>query len=118
MMSPRAGSAIVATLGLALAGEMPAAAQTVKIGVVLTYSGPQASLGDQIDKGLSLYVKEHEKDLPAGVKVELIKRDAPAPNPHLAQPMPTALVTPDRAQLLTGVAWTPNPAAISPCAAE
>ena len=50
--------------GIALSG--PAAAQTVKVGAILTYSGPQASLGDQIDKGLSLYIKEHEKELPAG----------------------------------------------------
>jgi branched-chain amino acid transport system substrate-binding protein len=109
-----------AALGLVAvaAGTVPAAAQTVKIGVVLTYSGSQASLGDQIDKGLSLYVKEHEKDLPSGVKVELIKRDDTGPNPEVAKRLATELVTRDRVQFLTGVVWTPNAAAISPIAAE
>jgi hypothetical protein len=28
-----------------------------------------------MEKGINLYVKTHEKDLPPGVKVELLKRD-------------------------------------------
>src|SRR5712692_9793066 len=60
---------LAATLGAALTGglaALPAAAQSVKIGIILTYSGPAASLGDQIDKGMSLYVKEHQSELPTG----------------------------------------------------
>ena len=95
-----------------------ALAQTVKIGVVLTYSGPSASLGDQIDKGLSLYVKEHEKDLPSGVKVELIKRDDTGPNPDVAKRLAQELITRDHVQVLAGVVWSPNAAAIAPLATE
>ena len=32
----------------------PTHAETIKVGVINTYSGPNASLGDQIDKGISL----------------------------------------------------------------
>lgn len=103
-----------ATLGLAL----PAAAQTVKVGVILTYSGPQASLGDQIDKGLSLYVKEHEKDLPPGVKVELVKRDDTGPNPEVAKRLAQELITREHVNFLTGVVWSPNAGAIAPLTAE
>ena len=52
MAKTAAALALGAALGLALA--LPATAQTVKIGVILTYSGPAASLGDQIDKGIVL----------------------------------------------------------------
>ena len=110
-----------ATLGAALAcglAALPAAAQSVKIGVILTYSGPQASLGDQIDKGLSLYVKAHEKDLPPGVTVELIRRDDTGPNPDVAKRLAQELVTRDHVQFLTGVVWSPNAGAIAPIASE
>ena len=36
-----------------------AAADDVKIGVVLTYSGGAASFGEQIDRGMNLYLKQH-----------------------------------------------------------
>ncbi|HTY69854.1 MAG TPA: ABC transporter substrate-binding protein [Alphaproteobacteria bacterium] len=111
----RWGTAAVAALVL---GAASASAQTVKVGVVLTYSGPQASLGDQIDKGFSLYIKEHTKDLPAGVKVELVKRDDTGPNPEVAKRLATELVTRDHVQFITGVVWTPNAAAIAPVAGE
>jgi branched-chain amino acid transport system substrate-binding protein len=110
-----------AMLGAALAGgfaAVPVAAQTVKIGVILTYSGPNASLGDQIDKGIKLYVKEHEKDLPPGVKVELITRDDTGPNPDVAKRLAQELVTRDHVQFLTGVVWSPNAGAIAPIASE
>jgi branched-chain amino acid transport system substrate-binding protein len=113
---------VAAVAGLALAtmmGSLPAAAQqTVKVGVILTYSGPQASLGDQIDKGLSLYAKAHEKDLPDGLKIELIRRDDTGPNPEVAKRLARELITRDHVQLLTGVVWTPNAGAIAPLSAE
>jgi branched-chain amino acid transport system substrate-binding protein len=108
--------ALAAVLGMALA--QPAAAQTVKIGVILTYSGPAASLGDQIDKGLSLYVKEHEKDLPPGVTVELVRRDDTGPNPETAKRLAQELVTREHVNFLTGVVWSPNAAAMAPICTE
>jgi len=109
--------ALAATLATPMAAGN-AVAETVKIGVILTYSGPSASLGDQIDKGLSLYVKEHEKDLPPGVKVELIKRDDTGPNPDVAKRLAQELITRDHVRFLAGVVWSPNAAAIAPIASE
>jgi branched-chain amino acid transport system substrate-binding protein len=98
---------------------LSARAQTVvKIGVILTYSGPEAQTGDQIDKGLKLYVKEHEKDLPPGVKVELVIRDDTGPNPEVAKRVAQELITRDQVNFLTGVVWTPNAAAIAPLTIE
>ncbi len=109
------------TLGTLLAAGLTvqsARAEAVKVGVILTYSGPAASLGDQIDKGLSLYLKEHEKELPAGVTVELVRRDDTGPNPDVAKRLATELVTRDHVQFLTGVVWSPNAAAIAPLCTE
>jgi branched-chain amino acid transport system substrate-binding protein len=97
---------------------LPAGAETIKIGVILTYSGPSASLGDQIDKGLSLYVKEHEKELPAGVSVELVRRDDTGPSPDVAKRLAQDLITREHVSFLTGVVWSPNASAIAPLTAE
>ena len=77
-------------------------AQTVKLGVVNTYSGPFAAVGDQLDRGIRLYVKQHEKDLPPGVKLEIIRRDDTGPNPEVAKRMAQELITRDHVQLLAG----------------
>ena len=117
-MSNRVGTMLLgASLALGLAAA-PAAAEAVKIGVILTYSGPAASLGDQIDKGLSLYVKEHEKELPPGVTIELVKRDDTGPAPDVAKRLAQELITRDHVSMLTGVVWSPNAAAIAPLTAE
>jgi branched-chain amino acid transport system substrate-binding protein len=95
-----------------------AAETTIKIGVILTYSGTEAQSGELIDKGLRLYVKTHEKELPPGVKVELIIRDDTGPKPDIAKRLAQELITRDHVQFLTGVVWTPNAAAIAPLTAE
>jgi ABC-type branched-subunit amino acid transport system substrate-binding protein len=48
----------LAALALGLFGS--AQAETIKVGVVLPYSGVNADLGNQIDKAFDLYVKLHE----------------------------------------------------------
>jgi branched-chain amino acid transport system substrate-binding protein len=119
--SPTRAAASIAALALAVGiGVPPAAAEdtVVKIGVILTYSGPLATTGDQIDKGLQLYFDQHQKDLPPGVKVELVKRDDTGPNPEVAKRLAQELVTRDHVQFLTGVVWSPNAGAIAPVATE
>lgn len=93
-------------------------AQTIKIGVINTYSGPNASLGDNMDKGMKLYMKLNEKRLPAGVKIELVTRDDGGANPDKAKQLAQELIIRDRIQILTGLIWTPNAAAIAPLATE
>jgi branched-chain amino acid transport system substrate-binding protein len=112
---------LTTTLALGAAAALlaaPAGAQTVKVGLILTYSGPQASLGDQIDKGAKLYMKEHAKDLPAGVKVEIVQRDDTGPNPDVAKRLAQELVTREKVNFLAGVVWTPNANAMVPIVTE
>jgi len=95
-----------------------AVAQTVKIGVISTYSGPTAAQGDQLDKGVKLFMKLNGSKLPPGVKVELVIRDDAGANPDNAKRIAQELIVRDKVQFLTGLVWTPNAAAIAPLAAE
>jgi branched-chain amino acid transport system substrate-binding protein len=105
----------LAAAGLALAA-LPAAAQTVKVGVILTYSGPQAALGEQLEKGIDLYVREHARDLPQGVTVSLIKRDDTF-NADVARRLAQELITRQHVSFLAGVIGTPAANAIAPLTA-
>ena len=104
---------------VATAASLPAslAAQTVKIGLINSYTGFAAQPADQAQKGLDLYVKEHEKDLPSGVKVELLRRDDTS-NPEVGKRLAQELITRERVQLLTGVVLSPVAAAVAPMTAE
>ena len=114
-MSARRRYLAVAAAAAMVFAARPAGAETVvKVGVILTYSGQNAQVGEWTDKGVSLYVKEHEKDLPPGVKIEIIRRDDTGSKPEVAKRLATELITRDHVKLLTGVIWTPNAAAIAP----
>ncbi|HEX6979266.1 MAG TPA: ABC transporter substrate-binding protein [Alphaproteobacteria bacterium] len=102
---------------LALAGTA-AQADTIKIGLLFTLSGPGASLGDQMDKAVQLYVKQHEKELPPGTKIELIRRDETGPKPDVVKRLAQELITRDRVQVLAGFTYTPNAMATAPLATE
>ena len=96
---------------LAMAGA--ARAETIKIGVVLPLSGPNADLGHQIDMAFDLYVKLHAKDI-APHKVEIIKRDEGPPNGAQAKTAATELITSAKVQILTGFQFSPSAIAVAP----
>ena len=106
----------IAGAALFIAG--PASAQTVKIGIISTYSGPGSAQGDQLDKGFRLYLKLNGDKLPPGVRIEPIFRDDTGPNPEAAKRLAQELIVRDNVQFLTGVVWTPNAAAIAPLTAQ
>ena len=56
-----------------------AAAQAVKVGVVLPYSGVGAEFGQQVDRGMQIYLKLNPNAF-GPYKVEFIKRDSKAPS--------------------------------------
>lgn len=90
---------------------LPVSAQTVKIGFISSYSGAAAAQGDQLDKGVKLYMKLNGDKLPPGVKIELITRDDTGPNPDVAKRIAQELIVRDKVQILTGQGWTANAAA-------
>ena len=109
-------AALAAMCVLTLAA--PAAAQTVKIGFITVTTGANATSGEHMERGWRLYMKQHEKDLPPGVRIEMIVRDAGGPNPDKAKQLAQELIVRDKVQLLTGVLFTPNALAIAPLTAE
>jgi branched-chain amino acid transport system substrate-binding protein len=90
---------------------------TVKIGVINSYSGAFAQAADEMQKGIDLYAKLHEKDLPDGVKVELVKRDDTS-NPEVGKRLAQELITRDKVQALMGIILSPVAAAVAPLTAE
>src|ERR1700730_13933367 len=101
----------LAALALTVGGT--AQAETVKIGVVLPFSGPNADLGHQVDKAFDLYVKLHTKDI-APNTVEIIKRDEGPPSGAVAKTVATELITNDKVQILTGFVFSPSAIALAP----
>jgi len=90
-----------------------ASARTVKIGVVLPYSGGAAEFGQQIDRGMSLYIGQHRADLGHN-KIEIIKRDSKRPGGDIAKTAVRELITRDKVSLLTGFVFSPNAMASAP----
>jgi branched-chain amino acid transport system substrate-binding protein len=95
-----------------------AVADTIRIGFITSYSGFLAQAGDSMDKGVSLYLKTHEKDLPPGVRIELIKRDDTSSNADVGKRQAQELITRDHVQILAGLVASPIAAAIAPLTAE
>jgi branched-chain amino acid transport system substrate-binding protein len=95
-----------------------ATAQTVKIGLINTYSGAMASNGDQIEKAVGLFMKSGQCKLPPGVNLEIIKRDDTGINPETAKRLAQELIVRDKVQMITGVVWTPNALSIAPLVTE
>jgi branched-chain amino acid transport system substrate-binding protein len=93
-------------------------AQTIKIGFITSYSGLNGNLGPYMERAVRLYLKLHEKELPPGVKIELLTRDDTGPNPDKARQLAQELVVRDKVNLLAGVIFTPNAMAIAPIATE
>ena len=110
--------AVAAGAMLAAVGSLSAAsAQTIKIGVINSYSGFLAQAGDQMQKGIDLYVKTHEKELPPGVKIELIRRDDTA-TPDTGKRLAQELIARENVQLLMGIVGSPIAAAVAPLTAQ
>lgn len=112
---------VTRTLLSALAGIvlMPAAglAKTVKVGVVLTFSGGAAQFGQQIERGMNLYMQKHPEAF-GGHTVELIKRDAKRPGGDIAKNAVRDLITRERVNILAGFVFSPNAIASAPLATQ
>ena len=70
------------------------AQDTVKIGLIMPYSGQFADPTTQVDNGIKLYLKQHADKL-AGRNVELIRKDVGGINPPVAKRLAQELVTRD-----------------------
>jgi branched-chain amino acid transport system substrate-binding protein len=105
-------------IAAALAAALPAyAQQTVKIGIILPYSGQFADGATQMDNAIKLYVQEHG-DTVAGRKLEFIRKDTGGIAPPVAKRLAQELVVRDKVDILAGFLLTPNAMAAGDVSAE
>ena len=92
---------------LMLAASSANAQQTVKVGLIMAYSGQFADTAAQMDNAIKLYVKQHG-DTVAGKKIEFIRKDTGGPNPDVAKRLAQELVVRDQVDVLAGFTLTPE----------
>lgn len=103
-------------LGTALA--MSATAQeTVRVGLLFSYSGISGMTGQAADNLLKQFQKTHGTE-PGGKKLEFVRRDTTGPNREVARRMAQELITREKVQLIVGPDFTPNVLAIAPLVTE
>ncbi len=90
---------------------------TIKIGVVMPYSGQFADLSTQMDNGIKLYMKQ-KGDTVAGKKIEIIRKDTGGVAPDVATRLAQELVTRDNVDILAGATLSPNAIATSKISAQ
>ena len=93
------------------------AQQTVKIGIILPYSGQFADGAAQLDNAIKLYVKQHG-DTVAGKKLEFIRKDTGGIAPDVAKRLAQELIVRDKVDIITGFLLTPNALSAGDVSAE
>lgn len=105
-----------AVAAFALAGGAQAQ-DTIKVGVLASYSGPSATSGIAVDNTIKLFLQLNG-DTAGGRKVEFVKRDSTGPNPEVARRMAQELIVREKVQILLGPDFTPNVLAVAPLLTE
>ena len=110
-------AAAVLAAAAALTGGVAQAAEPLKIGLIIAYSGPFADSARQIDNGVKLWMKQHG-DTVAGRKIEIIRKDTGGPAPDVAKRLAQELVVRDKVDFLAGFVLTPNALAVADVATQ
>lgn len=100
------------TLALAVAAGLTSsigahAQETVKVGVILPYSGPFADAANQLDAGIKLYMQQNG-NMVDGKTIEIVRKDTGGPAPDVAKRLAQELVVRDGVDIIAGFALTPE----------
>jgi len=98
---------LAAALLAASAASSAQAQDTVKIGLIMAYSGQFADTAAQMDNGVKLFMKKFG-DKVAGKKIEIIRKDTGGPNPAVAKRLAEELVVRDKVDIIAGFTLTPE----------
>jgi branched-chain amino acid transport system substrate-binding protein len=107
------GSVVAGLLMLSAAN----AQGTVRIGLIMPYSGQFADTATQLDNAVKLYVKQNG-DTVAGKKIEFIRKDTGGIAPDVAKRLAQEMVVRDKVDVLSGLILTPNALAVGDVSAE
>jgi branched-chain amino acid transport system substrate-binding protein len=92
------------------------AEDTVKVGLIMTYTGQFTDAAAQMDNGIKLYMKQHG-DTVAGKKIEIIRKDD-AGAPDAAKRIAQDLIVNDNADILAGFVITPEAMTVADLSAQ
>jgi len=104
---------VIAAIAAVIVTAGTAAAQEIKVGVVLPYTGVGAEFAQQMDRGLELYLKLNA-DQVKPYTIALIKRDSKAPNGAEAKVAVQELLTQDKVDAIAGFSYSPDAIASAP----
>jgi len=110
-------SAVLGGIAALLLVSSASAQETVKVGVILPYSGQFADPAIQMDNGIKLYMTQHG-DKAAGKKIEVIRKDSGGIAPDVARRLASELIVRDNVDILAGFALTPNALAVGDVSAQ
>src|SRR4029078_6655197 len=113
----RAMTGLATSAAILLAATAVHAQGTVKIGVIMSYSGQFADTGAQIGNGIKLYMKEHG-DTVAGKKIELVPKDSGGIAPDVAKRLTQETIVRDKVDIIAGFDLTPNALAAADVSAQ
>ncbi|HVV92085.1 MAG TPA: ABC transporter substrate-binding protein, partial [Hyphomicrobiales bacterium] len=103
--------ALLASAAVLVAGA--ARADTVKVGVLTSYSGITADAGRQADADITIFTEKYGKTI-AGHTLDYVRRDTTGPNPAVSKPRAQDLIFREKVQIIDGLDFTPNILAIAP----
>lgn len=89
--------------------------QTVKIGLILPMSGPFADYGNQIGRGVHLFMLRNG-DTVAGKKIQLLIKDDTGVAPELTKRLAQEMIGNDKVDILAGFGLSPGALASAPLA--
>ena len=101
---------------VALFSGVGVAQETVKVGVMMSQTGPFSLFGEQTKRGMEMYLDEVGGRC-GNARIELIYRDE-AGGPDRAKALTQELIVRDRVQFLTGFNLTPTAFAVAPLVTE
>ncbi|MCZ7889965.1 MULTISPECIES: ABC transporter substrate-binding protein [Rhizobium/Agrobacterium group] len=109
---------LFAAAAMLASASIPAwAGETIKVGLILSFSGQGAGQAQQVDNAIKLYLKEHEKDL-GDTKIEIVRRDDTGPNGDVAKRLAQELITREKVDFLAGFVFTPNINSVAPLSTQ
>jgi branched-chain amino acid transport system substrate-binding protein len=101
---------------IAVSSDTARAEDTVKVGLVMTYTGQFTDAATQMDNGIKLYMKQHG-DTVAGKKIEIIRKDTGG-LPDNAKRIAQDLIVNDHADVLAGFVITPEALTVADISAQ
>src|SRR6188508_3110290 len=112
----KASRIAAACLAVALAGGSAAAQEVVKVGLIVSMTGQQASTGKQIKAAVDLYLSQNGNTV-AGKKIEVILKDDAAV-PDNTKRLAQELIVNDKVSFIAGFGVTPAALAAAPLATQ